>query len=68
MTMKMVNSAKDTKVFWREHKRARRSLDKKLASLPYAEKLVIMGKMRAGHMALRNAKRVTKASQISLKT
>lgn len=57
--MVKVNYIKDTSKFWQEHKTARRNLDKELASLPYSEKVIIVGKMQASHISLRKAKQIT---------
>jgi hypothetical protein len=48
----------DTKRFWQKHEKARHNLDKKLASLPFSEKLVIMQRMEANHKTMQNAKPV----------
>lgn len=57
--MQRAHYVKDTKRFWQERRRARGKLDRKLASLPYSEKLVIMRKMQANHTAIKNAKHIT---------
>ena len=57
--MKKVNYMQDSKEFWRKRNKARKNLDKKLASLPYSEKVAIMEKMEANHTSLRNAKQIT---------
>ena len=48
----------EIKKFWQARARARRQLDKRLASLPFEEKLQIMKQMEEAHALLRKAKRV----------
>lgn len=48
----------DTKKFWREHDKARRKLDKKLANLPFEEKIKIVERLKADAELLRKAKRL----------
>ena len=66
--MKKINYIKDTKKFWKAHKASRDAIDRDFARRAPAERRVIMDKMHANHTAMRNAKRVTKASPVLSKT
>lgn len=66
--MKKINYIKDTEKFWKAHKESRDAIDRDFARRTPAEQHVIMGKMRANHTAMRNAKRVTKAFPVLSKT
>ncbi len=66
--MTKVNCARDLRKFWQERDKAREKLDKKLANLPYSQKLVILGKMQANRIAMQNAEQVTKSSPKLSKT
>ena len=57
--MKKVNYVRDSNKFWQTREKARKDLDKKLANLPYSEKVTITEKMQANHAFLRKAKRIT---------
>ena len=46
----------DTKRFWQARARSKRALERKLAALPYEEKLAIVERMKKDQEALRNAK------------
>jgi len=52
-----MNSTEQQK-FWETRAKARRNLDKRLANLPFEEKIVIMKTMEEAHTALRNAKAI----------
>ena len=56
--MKKINYIKDTKKFWKAHKESRDAVDKDIASRSPAKQRVIRTKMRANHMAMRNAKKI----------
>lgn len=66
--MRKINYIKDTKKFWKAHKASRDAIDRDFARRSPTEQHVIMDKMHANHTAMRNATRVTKASQVSSKT
>lgn len=66
--MKKINYIKDTKKFWKAHKESRDAIDKDFTRRSPEGQRVITDKMRANHAAMRNAKRVTKASLKPSKT
>ena len=57
--MRKINYIKDTKKFWQAHKESRNAIDVDITNRPPAEQRTIMAKMRANHMAMRNAKKMT---------
>lgn len=56
--MKAINYVQDTEKFWRAHKESREAVDRDIARRSPAEQRVIMTKIRANNMAMRNAKRI----------
>ncbi len=60
--MKKINYVQDSKKFWVSRKESRENVDRELENRSLSERLVIRGKMNANHTAVRNTKRVTKAS------
>ena len=55
--MSRVYYVKDTQAFWRERRKARAKLDKKMANLSRSEKIVIEAKMRENHEKMLRANR-----------
>ena len=54
--MKKINYVQDAKTFWEARKKSREDVDRELENHSLPEMLVIIGKMTANHMAVRNAK------------
>lgn len=50
---------KDTKSFWREREKAKASLDKKRAVVPYAEKVKVTVKLRSDADFLKSGRLVS---------
>lgn len=66
--MRKINYVEDLRAFWETRRKSRNAVDRNLSRLSFTEKLVIADKMRANHIAMRDAKRVTKASPKPSKT
>ncbi len=54
--MGKVNYLKDSEKFWDTHRKAREARNKKLAGLPFSEKISITEKLQMDYEVLRNAK------------
>jgi len=57
--MKREYYTKDSKRFWQAHEKARESMDKRLANLPFSKKVAIVDRMREDRASLANAKKIT---------
>lgn len=55
--IKYMTEEEQTK-FWERHRKSREKIDRDFAKLPQKKKAEILGKMRACHEAMRNAKRI----------
>ena len=56
---KKIHYIENPEAFWRGRAKARQKLREYMANLPFSKKIEIIEKMRANHIAMRNAKKIT---------